>query len=85
MVHLVVVHEYTRFTWFSFLEPKNEVLKSFSKLCRKIHNEKGFMISKIRSCHGGDFENKLVENFSIWNGILHEFSIPRAPLENGFV
>lgn len=37
------------------------------------------MVSKIRSYHGGEFENKLFEIFCDENGIADEFLAPRTP------
>ena len=37
--------DFSRYTWVLFLAHKNDVFHEFSKLCRKIQNEKGFTIS----------------------------------------
>ena len=47
----VIVDDFSRYTWVLFLAHKNDVFHEFSKLCRKIQNEKGFTISCIRSDH----------------------------------
>ena len=62
-----------------FLAHKNNVFHEFSKLCRKIQNEKGFTISCIRSDHGREFENFEFESFCYEQGIEHTFSAPRTP------
>ena len=59
----VIVDDFSRYTWVVFLAHKNDVFHEFSKLCRKIHNEKGFTISCIRSDHGREFENVEFESF----------------------
>jgi len=33
---LVIVDDYSRFTWVSFLKEKNEAFKEFSKLCKRL-------------------------------------------------
>ena len=40
----VIVDDFSRYTWVLFLAHKNDVFHKFSKLCRKIQNEKGFTI-----------------------------------------
>ena len=55
---------------------KNDVFHEFSKLYRKIQNEKGFTISCIRSDHGREFENVEFESFCDEQGIDHTFSAP---------
>ena len=40
-------------------------------------------ILKVRSNHGGEFENEPFETFCEKYGILHGFSSPRTPWKNG--
>jgi len=42
-------------------------------------------ILKIGSDHGGEFENESFETFCEKFGIVHEFSSPRTPQQNGVV
>ena len=42
-------------------------------------------ILKVRSDHGGEFENEPFESFCEKHGIIHEFSFPRTPQQNGVV
>jgi len=42
-------------------------------------------ILKVRSDHGGEFENEPFETFCEKYGIVHEFSSPRTPQKNGVV
>ena len=81
----VIVDDFSRYTWVLFLAHKNNVFHEFSKLCRKIQNEKGFTISCIRSNHGREFENVEFESFCDEQGIEHTFSAPRTPQQNGVV
>ena len=75
----VLVDEFSRFTWVIFLANKNDVFNEFQKFCKKVQNEKGLNIIKIRSDHGREFENDDFENFYIENGFEHKFSFPRTP------
>ena len=79
----VIVDDFSRYTWVLFLAHKNDVFHEFSTLCRKIQNEKGFIISCIRSDHGRKFENVEFEGFCDEHGIEHNFSAPRTPQQNG--
>ena len=54
---LVVVDNFSRFTWIMFLAHKNEVFSSFTKLCRRLQNDKELTISNIRTDHGRELEN----------------------------
>jgi transposase InsO family protein len=82
---LVVVDDFSRFTWVRFLAHKFEAFNAFSKLCRRIQNEKGLTISNIRTDHGRELENEKYEDFCDKLGIGHNFSAPRTPQQNGVV
>ena len=52
---LVIVDDYSRFTWTLFLKTKNEAFDVFHKLAKVIQNEKSLNIVSIRSDHRGEF------------------------------
>jgi len=82
---LVIVDDYSRFTWTFFLTLKSEAFKAFKKFAKLVQNEKDLKIKTIRSDHGREFQNESFENFCDENGILHNFSAPRTPQQNGVV
>ena len=82
---LIIVDDYTKWTWVMFLAHKDESFKVFSIFCKRIQNEKGMCINSIRSVHGEEFENESFQLFCEENGILHNFSAPRTPQQNGVV
>ena len=55
----------------------------FSNFCTQIRSEKELKILKVRSDHGGEFENEPFETFCEKYGTVHEFSSPRTPQQNG--
>ena len=71
---LLIVDDYSRFTWTLFLRTKNDAFDAFCKLAKVIQNEKGLNIVSIRSDHGGEFQNEYFEKFCEENGIHHNFS-----------
>ena len=76
---LIIVDDYSRFTWILFLAHKTETFSTFVQNFKKVSNEKGTTIISIRSDHGSEFNNSLFENFCNENGIKHDFSAPRIP------
>ena len=80
---LVVVDDFTRFTWILLMESKDETLYLLTRLINKIQNQKNSKVIKIRSDHGTEFENTGVEEFCNQQGIEHNFSAPRTPQQNG--
>ena len=75
----VIVDDYSRYTWTYFLAHKSDCFQYFSKFFKLIQNEKGFMISSIRSEHSGEFQNCDCQNFCESSGYNHNFSILRNP------
>jgi len=67
------------------LESKSDALSAFKKLVRRLQNTKNNNIGFIRSDHGGEFQNEKFSKFCEKIGILHNFSAPRTPQQNGVV
>lgn len=66
---LVIVDDYSQYTWTWFLSQKKDVFASIRKLDMVIQNEKGVSIASIRSDHGVKFQNEEFEIFCNENGI----------------
>ncbi|GKA19543.1 retrovirus-related pol polyprotein from transposon TNT 1-94 [Tanacetum coccineum] len=83
---LVVVDDYSRYTWTRFLKTKNEAFEKFKRLSRKIQNQLGSSIIAIRMDHGQEFDNEV--QFGAYcnaQGITHNFSALRTPQSNRVV
>ena len=76
---LVIVDDYSRFTWVMFLTHKDETFELFQKFTKKVFTEKNSNIISIRSDHGTEFKNSLFEKFYSEHGINHNFLAPRTP------
>ena len=76
---LVIVDDFSRYTWTLFLESKSNAFAAFKKLARRLQNTKNNNIGSIRSDHGGEFQNEKFVKFCEKLGILHNFSAPRTP------
>jgi len=82
---LVIVDDYSRYTWNLFLTHKNDAYHAFRRLAKVIQNKKNLKIISIRSDHGGEFENNDFEMFCDEHGIEHNFFAHRTPQKNGVV
>ncbi|GKB56294.1 retrovirus-related pol polyprotein from transposon TNT 1-94 [Tanacetum coccineum] len=83
---LVIVDDYSRYTWTRFLKDKTEAFDQFKIFSRKIQNQLGCLIVSIRTDHGREFDNEVqFGEFCNTNGITHNFSAPRTPQSNGVV
>ncbi|GJV52438.1 retrovirus-related pol polyprotein from transposon TNT 1-94 [Tanacetum coccineum] len=82
---LVIVDDYSRYTWTLFLRSKDEtpeVLKDFLTMIQR--NLQALVIS-VRTDRGTEFLNKTLNAFFKEEGIEHQTSTPRTPEENGVV
>ena len=82
---LVVVDDFTRYTWVVLLKNKAETPEKMIHLCKKLHVEKDTVIAKIRSDHGREFENTKLVTFCNDQDTHQEFSSPKTPQQNGIV
>ncbi|GJY94019.1 retrovirus-related pol polyprotein from transposon TNT 1-94 [Tanacetum coccineum] len=83
---LVIVDDYSRYTWTRFLKDKTEAFDQFEIFSKKIQNQLGCTIVSIRTDHGREFDNEVqFGEFYDANGICHNFSAPRTPQSNGVV
>ncbi|MCH81386.1 gag-protease polyprotein, partial [Trifolium medium] len=80
---LVVVDDFSRYTWIEFLKEKSKTFGIFRELCLQVQNEKSTTVVKIRSDHGKEFENRLFHELCASEGMKHEFSSPITPQQNG--
>jgi transposase InsO family protein len=72
---LVIVDDYSRFTWVFFLQEKSQTQETLKRFLRRAQNEFGLRIKKIRSDNGTEFKNSQIEGFLEEEGIKHEFSL----------
>ncbi|XP_024164226.1 uncharacterized protein LOC112171246 [Rosa chinensis] len=85
---LVLVDDFSRFTWVKFLSEKSDAFDNFQSLCKMILNEQyssNRCIVRLRTDHGTEFENASFDKFCCEMGIKHEFSAPKTPQQNGVV
>ena len=82
---MVVVDDFSRYSWVEFLRKKSEACEKMETLYKRLQNKKGVPIVKIRSDHGKEFENAKFESFCNENGMKNEFSAPKTPQQNRVV
>jgi transposase InsO family protein len=82
---LVIVDDYSRFTWVFFLQEESQTQETLKRFLRQAQNEFGLRINKIRSDNGMEFKDSQMGGFLEEEGIKHEFSSPYTPQQNGVV
>ncbi|GKC26875.1 retrovirus-related pol polyprotein from transposon TNT 1-94, partial [Tanacetum coccineum] len=82
---LVIVKDYSRFTWVKFLASKDEAPDFIIKFLKMIHVRLNATVRNIRTNNGTEFVNKTLRDYYEKVGISHETSVARTPQQNGVV
>jgi transposase InsO family protein len=82
---LIVVDDYSRYTWVFFLSDKSNIFSIFNGFAKRAKNEFEFKVKKIRSDNGIEFNNSWIGDYCYEKGIKHEFSAKYTLDQNGVV
>nr|ABF96984.1 retrotransposon protein, putative, Ty1-copia subclass [Oryza sativa Japonica Group] len=82
---LVIVDDYSCYTWVFFLHDKCIVAELFKKFAKRAQNEFSCTLVKIRSDNGSKFKNTNIEDYCDDLSIKHELSATYSPQQNGVV
>ncbi|KAJ9561637.1 hypothetical protein OSB04_006797 [Centaurea solstitialis] len=80
---LVIVDEYSRYTWVFFLRAKSETPQLIIAFILRMEKYNRITVRSIRSDHGTEFKNSVLDEFLVSKGILQNFSSVRTPQQNG--
>ena len=76
---LVIVDDYSRFTWTLFLTSKYETFEKFLVFLKRVEKRVGHSLICLRSDLCKEFENSSFIDFYNEHSVDHNFSIPRTP------
>jgi transposase InsO family protein len=79
---LIIVDDYSHYSWIFFLESKDEVFEHFQSLASRLNNEHPNFLKAIRSDNGTEFSNASFNEFCLEHGVDQQFSAPRVPQQN---
>jgi transposase InsO family protein len=82
---LVIVDNYSRYSWIFFLESKDEVFKHFQRLALRLNNEHLNCLKVIHSDNETEFRNASFDQFYLEHGVDQLFSASRVTQQNGVV
>jgi transposase InsO family protein len=80
---LVIIDDYSRFTWVFFLQDKSETQEVLKKFLKRAQNKFDAKVKKIRSGSGTEFKNSQIEDYLDEEDIKHEFLAPYTTQQNG--
>ncbi|GJW48697.1 retrovirus-related pol polyprotein from transposon TNT 1-94 [Tanacetum coccineum] len=82
---LVIVDDFSRFTWVYFLRSKDETPEIIKKFIAQAQLNYKAKVCKIRTDNGTEFKNATLKAYYEKLGIMQQFSIARTPQQNGVV
>nr|GEX68434.1 retrovirus-related Pol polyprotein from transposon TNT 1-94 [Tanacetum cinerariifolium] len=82
---LVIVDDYSRFTWVKFLASKDEASNFIIKFLKMIQVRLNAAVRNIRRDNETEFVNQNLRDYYEQVGISHDASVARTPQQNGVV
>ncbi|GKA42380.1 retrovirus-related pol polyprotein from transposon TNT 1-94 [Tanacetum coccineum] len=79
---LVIVDEYSRYTWVHFLKKKSQAPKMIMSFIRMVENQNDVKVKQIKTDNRTEFKNHELESFCNEKGISQNFSSPYTPEQN---
>ncbi|GJT29700.1 retrovirus-related pol polyprotein from transposon TNT 1-94 [Tanacetum coccineum] len=79
---LVIVNDYSRFTWVKFLKTKDEAPAAIIKCIKNIQVRLKATVRNVRTDNGTEFVNQTLREWYENVGIRHQTSIARTPQQN---
>ncbi|GJZ94042.1 retrovirus-related pol polyprotein from transposon TNT 1-94 [Tanacetum coccineum] len=80
---LVIVDEYSRYTWVFCLKKKSDAADCIMSFIRQMENLNDTKVKQLRSDNETEFRNHTLEAFCDEKGISQNFSSPCTPEQNG--
>jgi transposase InsO family protein len=75
---LVIIDDYSHYSWIFFLESKGEVFEYFRSLALRLNNEHPNCFIAICSDNGTEFRNDSFDQVCLEHGVDHQFSALRV-------
>nr|GFB37388.1 retrovirus-related Pol polyprotein from transposon TNT 1-94 [Tanacetum cinerariifolium] len=82
---LVIVDDYSRYTWTHFLRSKDETPEVLIDFLRLVQRGLQAQVGVVRTGKGTEFFNQTLHTYFAAEGIQHQTSVARTPEQNGVV
>nr|GEZ15575.1 putative ribonuclease H-like domain-containing protein [Tanacetum cinerariifolium] len=82
---LVIIDDYSRFTWVKCLRSKDEASGFIIKFLKMIQVRLKVPVRCIKTDNGTEFVNQTLRNYYEKVGISHEISVASSPQQNGVI
>nr|GFA11428.1 hypothetical protein [Tanacetum cinerariifolium] len=81
---MVIVDDYSQYTWVHFLRTKDETPEVIKNLLKKIYVRLQVPVIIVRTDNKTEFKNQVLKEYFDSVGITHETSVAKTPQQNGF-
>ncbi|GLJ44831.1 hypothetical protein SUGI_0943070 [Cryptomeria japonica] len=85
MYSMLLIDDYSRMMWVTFLREKFEELEKFKIFKAIVETEARLKMKSLRSNRGVEFTSDEFNAFCEENGVNRQLSAPRSPQQNGVV
>ncbi|GJT11622.1 retrovirus-related pol polyprotein from transposon TNT 1-94 [Tanacetum coccineum] len=82
---LVIVDDYSRYTWVPFLRSKDEAPEEIKNFLKRITIRLQAPVIIVKANNGTEFKNKVIQDYFKSVGITHQSSAVKTPQQNGVV
>jgi transposase InsO family protein len=82
---MLIIDDYSRLTWVTFLKEKSEVFEKFKVFKALAENQIGKILKAVRYDNGREFSLGDFKEFCDKHGIKREYIILRTPQQSGVV
>jgi len=80
---MTVIDDYTRYSFVKLIARKSDVTGTLMDYINLVETQTGNKVKALRSDNGGEYTSKVLDGFLQEKGIVHEFSLPYTPQQNG--
>jgi transposase InsO family protein len=80
---LVIVDDYSRYSWVFFLESKDKIFEHFRSLALRLNNKHLSCLKDIHIDNETEFRNDSFDEFCLEHRIDQQFFTPHVPQQNG--
>ncbi|KAH0639737.1 hypothetical protein KY285_036323 [Solanum tuberosum] len=80
---MVLVDDFSRYTWVKFLKERGEALSKFAKFKTAVEKDFGVKIKCLHSDNGGEYMSDAFFKYCNQNGISRKMTCPNTPQQNG--
>ncbi|GJU95269.1 retrovirus-related pol polyprotein from transposon TNT 1-94 [Tanacetum coccineum] len=80
---LVIIDEYSRYTWVYFLKKKSQAPETIMSFIKRVENQNDIKVKQLRTNNGTEFRISILVNFCDKKGISQNFSSPYTLKQNG--